>query len=66
MRRKIEGLPHGACARVAREMGVSAGLVAMVARGVRRNVLIEERLLREAKEHKNRLRRINRLRKHIC
>ncbi len=66
MRRKIEGLPHGACAKVAREMGVSAGLVAMVARGVRRNARIEERLLREAKEHKNRLRRINRLRKHIC
>lgn len=58
---KIEGLPHGACSRVAAELGVSASLVQAVARGERNNVRIEEALLRAKKEHLARMKRIERI-----
>ena len=58
---KIEGLPHGACSRVAAELGVSASLVQAVARGERNNVRIEEALLRVKREHEARLKRIERM-----
>ena len=58
---KIEGLPHGACSRVAAELGVSASLVQAVSRGERRNVIVEEALLKVKREHVARLRRIQRM-----
>lgn len=58
---KIEGLPHGACSRVAAELGVSASLVQAVARGERNNVRIEEALLKVKREHKARMKRIERM-----
>lgn len=58
---KIDGLPHGACSRVAAELGVSASLVQAVARGERNNVRIEEALLRVKKEHLARMKRIERI-----
>lgn len=58
---KIDGLPHGACSRVAEELGVSASLVKAVARGERNNVRIEEALLRMKREHEARMKRIERI-----
>lgn len=58
---KIEGLPHGACSRVAEELGVSASLVQAVARGERNNVRITEALLRVKREHEARMKRIERM-----
>lgn len=58
---KIDGLPHGACSRVAEELGVSASLVKAVARGERNNVRIEEALLRVKHEHEARMKRIERI-----
>ena len=58
---KIEGLPHGACSRVAAELGVSKSLVQAVARGERQNVRIEEALLRVKLEHDARMKRIERM-----
>lgn len=58
---KIEGLPHGACSRVAAELGVSASLVQAVARGERNNVRIEEALLKLKRDHEARMRRIERM-----
>ncbi len=58
---KIAGLPHGACSRVAAELGVSASLVQAVARGERNNVRIEEALLRVKREHLARMKRIERI-----
>ena len=58
---KIDGLPHGACSRVAAELGVSASLVQAVARGERNNVRIEEALLRVKREHEARMKRIERI-----
>ena len=58
---KIDGLPHGACSRVAAELGVSASLVKAVARGERRNIRIEEALLRIRREHEARIKRIERI-----
>lgn len=58
---KIDGLPHGACSRVAAELGVSASLVKAVARGERNNVRIEEALLRMKREHEARMKRIERM-----
>lgn len=58
---KIEGLPHGACSRVAAELGVSASLVQAVARGERNNVRIEEALLKVKREHLARMKRIERI-----
>lgn len=58
---KIEGLPHGACSRVAAELGVSASLVQAVARGKRNNVRIEEALLKVKREHEARMKRIERM-----
>lgn len=58
---KIDGLPHGACSRVAAELGVSASLVQAVARGQRNNVRIEEALLRVKREHEARMKRIERI-----
>lgn len=59
---KIEGLPHGACSRVAAELGVSKSLVQAVARGERQNVRIEEVLLRAKRDHDARMKRIERMR----
>jgi hypothetical protein len=61
MRQKIEGLPYGACSKVAAKLGVSKGLVQMVARGRRCNVIVYEELLREKREYQARLKRIERL-----
>jgi len=58
---KIEGLPYGACSRVAKELGVSARLVQAVARGERRNVIIEEALLKERNRHQAQRKRIQRM-----
>lgn len=58
---KIDGLPHGACSRVAEELGVSASLVKAVARGERNNVRIEEALLRVKRDHEARMKRIERI-----
>lgn len=58
---KIDGLPHGACSRVAAELGVSASLVQAVSRGERRNVIVEEALLRVKREHEARMKRIERM-----
>jgi hypothetical protein len=58
---KIEGLPHGACSRVAAELGMSASLVQAVARGERRNVIVEEALLKVKREHEARMKRIERM-----
>lgn len=58
---KIEGLPHGACSRVAAELGVSKSLVQAVARGERQNVRIEEALLRVKLDHDARMKRIERM-----
>lgn len=58
---KIDGLPHGACSRVAAELGVSASLVQAVARGERNNVRIEEALLMVKREHQARMKRIERI-----
>jgi len=58
---KIDGLPHGACSRVAAELGVSASLVRAVARGERNNVRIEEALLILKREHEARMKRIERI-----
>lgn len=58
---KIEGLPHGACSRVAAELGVSASLVQAVSRGERHNAIVEEALLRVKREHLARMKRIERL-----
>ena len=58
---KIEGLPHGACSRVAAELGVSASLVQAVARGERNNVRIEEALLKVKREYEARMKRIERM-----
>lgn len=62
---KIDGLPHGACSRVAAELGVSASLVKAVARGERRNIRIEEALLRVKRDHEARMVRIRRLKEKI-
>lgn len=58
---KIDGLPHGACSRVATELGVSASLVQAVARGERNNVRITEALLKVKREHEARMKRIERM-----
>ena len=58
---KIDGLPHGACSRVAAELGVSARLVQAVAKGQRNNIRIEEALLRVKREHGARVKRIERI-----
>lgn len=58
---KIDGLPHGACSRVAAELGVSASLVQAVSRGERRNVIVEEALLKVRHEHEARMKRIERI-----
>lgn len=58
---KIDGLPHGACSRVAAELGVSASLVQAVSRGERRNVIVEEALLKVKREHEARMKRIERM-----
>lgn len=58
---KIDGLPHGACSRVAAELGVSPSLVQAVARGERQNVRIEEALLKVRYEHEARMKRIERI-----
>lgn len=58
---KIEGLPYGACSRVAAELGVSASLVQAVSRGERRNVIVEEALLKVKREHEARMKRIERM-----
>lgn len=58
---KIEGLPHGACSRVAAELGVSKSLVQAVARGERQNVRIEEALLKVKRDHDARMKRIERM-----
>ena len=58
---KIEGLHHGACSRVAAELGVSASLVQAVSRGERRNVIVEEALLKVKREHEARMKRIERM-----
>lgn len=58
---KIEGLPYGACSRVAAELGVSKSLVQAVARGERQNVRIEEALLRVKRDHDARMKRIERM-----
>ena len=58
---KIEGLPRGACSRVAAELGVSASLVQAVARGERNNVRITEALMRVKREHEARMKRIERM-----
>lgn len=58
---KINGLPHGACSRVAAELGVSASLVQAVSRGERRNVIVEEALLKVKREHEARMKRIERM-----
>lgn len=58
---KIEGLPRGACSRVAAELGVSASLVQAVSRGERRNVIVEEALLKVKREHEARMKRIERM-----
>lgn len=58
---KIDGLPHGACSRVAAELGVSASLVKAVARGERRNIRIEEALLGVKRDHEARIKRIERI-----
>ncbi len=58
---KIEGLPHGACSRVAAELGVSASLGQPVSRGERRNVIVEEALLKVKREHEARMKRIERM-----
>ena len=58
---KINGLPHGACSRVAAELGVSPSLVQAVARGERNNVRIEEALLKIKRDHAARIRRIERI-----
>lgn len=58
---KIDGLPHGACSRVAAELGVSASLVQAVARGERNNVRIEEALLKVKCEQEARMKRIERM-----
>lgn len=57
----IDGLPHGACSRVAAELGVSASLVKAVARGERRNIRIEEALLRVKRDHEARMKRVERI-----
>lgn len=59
--RKIDGLPHGACSRIAAQMGVSAKLVQAVARGERQNVRIYEELLKVKREHVARMKRIERI-----
>lgn len=58
---KIEGLPHGACSRVAAELGVNERLVQLVAQGKRNNVIMEEALLRLKRDHEARMRRIERI-----
>ncbi len=58
---KIDGLPYGACSRVAAELKVSRSLVVAVARGERQNVRIEEALLRMKLDHEARLKRIERV-----
>ena len=58
---KIEGLPYGACSRVAAELNASVSLVRAVANGQRQNVKIEEALLRVKREHQARLKRIERM-----
>lgn len=58
---KIDGLPHGACSRVAAELGVSPSLVQAVSRGERRNVIVEEALLKVKREHEARMKRIKRI-----
>lgn len=58
---KIDGLPHGACSRVAAELGVSASLVQAVSRGERRNVIVEEALLKVKRKHEARMKRIERM-----
>lgn len=58
---KIEGLPYGACSRVSAELGVSASLVQAVSRGERRNVIVEEALLKVKREHEARMKRIERM-----
>jgi thiamine phosphate synthase YjbQ (UPF0047 family) len=61
MRQKIEGLPYGACSKVAAKLGVSKGLVQMVARGRRCNVIVYEELLRVKRDYQARMKRIERL-----
>ena len=60
-------LPRGTYALLAEELGYTASYVAAVARGKRRNALIENRLLQEALKHQRlqqRKRRLKRLTKH--
>lgn len=57
----ITGLPHGAIASVAEELGVSRSLVEKVANGERKNVLIETKLLMYKNDYDNRMARIRRL-----
>ncbi len=59
--RKIDGLPHGAIASVADELGVSRSLVEKVANGKRRNAKIEEALWQRVYSHEARMARIRRM-----
>lgn len=59
--RKIDGLPHGAIASVADELGVSRSLVEKVANGKRRNAKIEESLWQRVYSHEARMARIRRM-----
>lgn len=58
---RIDGLPHGACSRVAARLEVSERLVQLVAQGKRDNVIVEEALLAELREHQARMKRIERM-----
>ena len=62
---KVEDLPHGAIGRVAEKSGYSRSLVAAVARGERRNVLVEELLWMEKRDYQAKMRRIERLKEEM-
>lgn len=65
---KIEGLPRGSYRKVyqtlhERGLNYSLSLIAAVARGTRRNAIVEEELLKVKRAHNARQKRIERLQK---
>jgi len=63
---KIDGLPRGAYSKayqMLKEKGCSysMSLIAAVAKGERRNVIVEEALLKVKREHEARMKRIERM-----
>ena len=63
---RFSNIPYGSIKAVAADMGVSVSLVSKVARGERRNALIEEALTKKVLENKARVKRIERMKARLA